>query len=102
MTKRVSEESLNAFLELLREICEKKDEKITITVEKCDEGWKAVAERGEKRAECRGERMKEVVWNVCVDIENCTTPEKNTPRKSVYVPLYVQNIKFKGIFDIPL
>lgn len=64
MTKEVSEESLNEFSELLRE-------RITITVERCDEGWKAVAESGGCRVVCRGERMKEVVWNVCVEMEGC-------------------------------
>lgn len=101
MTKEVSEESLNELLELLRE---RRGERITITVERCDEGWKAVAESGGCRVVCRGERMKEVVWNVCVEMEGCAMRmrEKNAPEKSTEIPVYVQNIKFKRIFDIPL
>lgn len=98
MTKEVSEESLNELLELLRE---KRGERITITVERCDEGWKAVAESEGKRVICRGERMKETVWNVCVEMEGGMR-RRDAPKKSVDIPVYVQNIKFKGIFDIPL
>lgn len=66
MTKEVWEEGLNKLLEFQRE---KHRERITITVERCSEGWKAVAESEGKRVMCMGERMKEVVWNVCVEME---------------------------------